>query len=60
MVLDEERRAKMHQKHDTVCITNMGGKHREMTADMRKDTVACCFFSAVYSSQQHTSNQIVL
>lgn len=47
MALDEERGAKMHQKHDTVCVTNMG--RERVMANIRKDIVACCFFPAVYS-----------
>lgn len=41
MALDEERGARMHQKHDTVCVTNMGrergendGKHKEWHCSM--------------------------
>lgn len=41
MALDEERGAKMHQKHDTVCVTNTGrervendGKHKERRCSM--------------------------
>lgn len=29
MALDEERGAKMHQKHDTVCVTNMRRERME-------------------------------
>lgn len=29
MAVDEEREAKMHQKHDTMCITDMEGEHGE-------------------------------
>ena len=56
MALDEKRGAKMHQKHDTVCIANTeeeeeegGGVAWRMTPDVRKDRGACCFFPAVYS-----------
>lgn len=41
MALEEERGAKMHQKHDTVCVTSMGrerigndGKHKKRHSSM--------------------------
>lgn len=45
MALDEERGAKMHQKHDTVCVTDMERERIENDGKHKKRHYSMLFLS---------------
>ncbi len=59
MALDEKRVAEMHQKHDTVCIMNMGSESVDRDGRHRKDSSMLFLFCGLFFLAARR-NQIVL